>query len=132
MVRRVGEGDGWNDGKDGGSKVDHIQVRLTPDIDHNPDSPEVEVKMSRREQDVDHKHHTLTTGPPPPQGSGLARMRAAFNLDEGRLECRCLIRKWKFCPHIRGQATGMKLGFNLIKTNTLKEAKSIHRGGGRP
>ena len=27
------------------------------------------------------------------------RMRKRFNLEEGKVKCRCLIRRWRFCPH---------------------------------
>ena len=32
------------------------------------------------------------------------RMRKRFNLEEGKVKCRCLIRRWRFCPHIKSLA----------------------------
>ena len=33
-------------------------------------------------------------------------MRRLYDLESGKLHCRCLIRKWKFCSHIKTLAGG--------------------------
>ena len=74
---------------------------------------------------------------PPEQGAGnqeqgavegprISRMRAMFNLDEGKVLCRCLIRRWKFCDHIKSLAGG-KVSGDLVKTSSLKERHDTDR-----
>ena len=52
----------------------------------------------------------------------LSRMRAKYNLEVGRLNCRCIIRKWKFCGKIKSLADG-KVSRELIETLSLKDVK---------
>ena len=37
---------------------------------------------------------------------GLQRMGKVYDLDEVRVGCCCLIRKWEFCPMINGMVWG--------------------------
>ena len=54
----------------------------------------------------------------------ISRMRKKYNLEEGRVKCRCLIRKWKFCQHIKGLADG-RVTPNLVETRSLKDVKNM-------
>ena len=75
----------------------------------------------------------LTPGPQR-RGPGLARIKALFDLEEGRVKCTCLIRKLKFCPHIKAEAEGTRLNSTLLVARTMKEASANlvgpHVGGG--
>ena len=56
---------------------------------------------------------TLTLGEQEPR-RGLGRLRERYDLEAGRLRCRCLIRRWKFCPKIKGMAGG-RVTPNLLR-----------------
>ena len=64
--------------------------------------------------------------PPPPTTHqakhplGLPRLKDIYNIDEGRLKCNCLLRKWKFCPTIKKLADG-KIGKQLIQSFTTHD-----------
>ena len=58
---------------------------------------------------------------------GLARMRQRYDIKVGKLTCRCLIRKWKFC-HLVKTLVGGKVTPKLIKCNE-EGGKSKSRGG---
>ena len=63
---------------------------------------------------------------------GLSRMRMKFNLEEGKLNCNCLRRKWKFCTKIKDMAGG-RVTPTLLKTSSRKEIEEKGRvqGEGR-
>ena len=56
----------------------------------------------------------------------ISRMRSLYNLEAGKLGCRCLIRKWCFCKHIRNLADG-KVTPGLVK---CPELPSLERSSG--
>ena len=57
-------------------------------------------------------------------------MKARYNLEEGKLRCRCIIRKWKFCPRIRDLAGG-RVTPALLKCREDKEEELEKLLGGR-
>ena len=57
---------------------------------------------------------------PEPSKPGIWKMRSRYDLEAGKVRCRCLIRKWCFCSKIKDLADG-KVSPNLVKTWTLSE-----------
>ena len=55
---------------------------------------------------------------------GLSRMRDKYNLEEGRLQCRCIVRKWKFCKGIKSLADG-KVTPQLLKAREITEVTGV-------
>ena len=58
------------------------------------------------------------------QPPGLHRMKLKYNLEEGRVKCQCLIRKWKFCKHVKILADN-KVSKSLLQTYTKKEVENM-------
>ena len=50
----------------------------------------------------------------------MSRIRGRYNIDKGRMTCRCLIRKWKFYDHIEALAD-LKVSKDLVDTKSLKD-----------
>ena len=62
-------------------------------------------------------------GWPPDKQRGLSRLREkGYNLEEGKLKCTCLRRKWKFCPLVK-EIAGGKVTSNLVRTKYLREVE---------
>ena len=70
-------------------------------------------------------------------------MREEYDLEEGKLLCRCLIRRWKFCGRMKDLAGG-KVTPNLLRCseggrkkrkknaeNVTKEGKCLEEEAGR-
>ena len=55
----------------------------------------------------------------PMDNMGLNRMKSKYDLEAGKLACRCLIRKWKFCEDMKRLADGKV-------SKSLLECKSRH------
>ena len=62
----------------------------------------------------------------PPTLGRLSRMRQKYNLEDGKIKCRCLVRKWKFCQHIKLQAGDNKSNHSMLRSLTLREVQSMH------
>ena len=54
----------------------------------------------------------------------IKRMRSLYDLEAGRLRCRCLIRKWKFCGRIRDLAGG-RMAQMLLKCPGVEKRREI-------
>ena len=110
-------------------------VTLPPDKLHHSNLPEERGELQERKDGVG-QGMELQPLDQKAQGGGLHRMKALYNLEEGWVGCRCILRRWKFCQHIKGQAGGAKLNFKLLRAHTLKEVqemeKSNLRQGGGP
>ena len=46
-----------------------------------------------------------------------------YDIENGRISCKCIIRKWKFCPHIKGLADG-RVNRALVESLTLRESQN--------
>ena len=118
-----------------GRRGGHIMVTLPPDMFHHSNLPEEIGELKERKDGVG-QGTELQPLDQRAQGGGLLRMKALYNLEEGRVGCRCILRRWKFCQHIKGQADGAKLNSKLLQTHTLKEVQTMeknnHRQGGGP
>ena len=66
-------------------------------------------------------HPTNTYYLTTPKTSRLSRMSQKYDLNEGRLICRCIVRKWMFCQHVKNLAEGHKLNSNLLHARALKD-----------
>ena len=90
---------------------------------------------------MDSNKHANSNSRPPPMGEALAeaggqqgpgklkKMKAMYDLQEGRLQCRCLIRKCEFCPEIQLLAGG-RVTPRLLKCNEDGGGGKV-RGRGR-
>ena len=105
----------------------HTMVSPLPDIELQPEPTEGlrGLKEGRAGVGGEVELHPLGQGT---QGGGLQRMKALYNLEEGRVGCRCILRRWKFCQHIKGQADGARLNANLLQSHTLKEVNLQKEG----
>ena len=59
------------------------------------------------------------------RAGGIWRMSARYNLEEGKMDCRCLLRKWKFCTHIKGLADN-RVSKSLVMSRALEEARKTY------
>ena len=48
----------------------------------------------------------VQNNPLPPLKSGTERLKSLYNIEQGKIDCRCLIRKWKFCNEMKSLAGG--------------------------
>ena len=44
----------------------------------------------------------------------LSKMHDFFDLNAGKLECNCLIRKWKFCPKIKNGRSTQEICVDML------------------
>ena len=51
----------------------------------------------------------------------LHRMKALYDLEVGKQDCRCLIRKWKFCAGIWSIAGGHKIIEQLLEARMMRK-----------
>ena len=68
-------------------------------------------------QNEPYGNYYLTNG----KNQRLTKMRSMYDLEEGKLTCRCLIQKWKFCKHVKGLADGNRLNAKLITSKALND-----------
>ena len=61
---------------------------------------------------------------------GLVRIRQKYDLVKGKVTCRCLVRRWKFCKQIKNLADN-KVSGDLVLSRTLKEVKADMETGGK-
>ena len=91
-------------------------------------SPPLRKRGRDRGQNVKRDVKCRQNQPLPPH-QGLTKMKKMYNLEEGKLECQCLVRKWKFCQKICDLGDG-KLGKNLIEAKILENCSHLeHKNG---
>ena len=59
------------------------------------------------------------------QAAGRKLLGGKYDLDEGKINCLCLIRKWRFCPRIKEIANG-RITPDMLKARNMKE---VEEGG---
>ena len=64
---------------------------------------------------------------------GLWRIKQRYNLDEGKIRCRCILRKWKFCKSIKTLADGhvtpkLLESRRLVDVENLKQISTDTKG----
>ena len=64
------------------------------------------------------------------EGKGRQLLGGMYNLEEGKVHCQCLRRKWKFCQEIKTLA-GARLAPSLLVTRSIKEIKDGREGRGK-
>ena len=87
---------------------------------------------AKKHEETQETHRTTLVEQNPPNDTysltasrnsrGLLRMKELYDLEAGKLRCKCLIRKWKFCPHVKELAKGEKLNSELLNTWAFKDA----------
>ena len=52
---------------------------------------------------------------------GLTKLKVLYDLDIVKVQCRCIVHKWKSCLTIKNLAGGCKLNSKLLISHTLAE-----------
>ena len=89
-------------------------------IEKHPELPQ-KLPQDQVEQNDPNNTYYLVNEKHPKKHSRISRLRSMYDLEEGRISCRCLLRRWKFCPHIKGMADGHPLNAKLLATRTIAE-----------